>query len=116
IYTYTYTCTKRSTWNTMPLFRKQNNRKLLDADAALGRLKAVGLGLALGGVVAVRRLPVELVTRTIVERRMRIDPNLQIRIPMKMHGLLRLLRDSHGDECPFPCRQSGLLLLARSRP
>ena len=54
---------------------------LLDADAALGGLEPVCLRLALGGVVPVGRLPIQLITRAVVKRRVRVDPRLKTASP-----------------------------------
>ena len=75
---------------------------LLDADATFCGFKSIRLGFPLRAEMAVGRLAIELFARTIVESRVRVDPDFDIRIALRMHDWGSSFRDPDCDQYSFP--------------
>src|SRR5205807_1712009 len=70
---------------------------------AKGRLKLVELGITLAGEFSLRGFAVEFGTRAIVERGVKVDPDLGIGITLGLRGGRRFCQ-AQTDQHAVPCR------------
>src|SRR5215471_2225978 len=99
MFRYRYDCTSRTVGCQGP-------ERPLVAVLAVSRLKLVELGIPLAGELPLRGFPVKFGTRTVVERSMKINPDLCVGVAPRL-GSGRGIGQSQADQHTVPCRHVG---------